>query len=380
MTPFSVEHRDPKSKARAGRLITPHGVIETPVFMPVGTQATVKTMSSDEIENMGYRILLANTYHLFLRPGLETLQKLGGLHQFMSWPGAILTDSGGYQVFSLATRCQLSEEGVVFSSHVDGKRQKLTPEITTEFQFNIGSDIAMCLDDCPPYPSLKRDAKESMEQTLRWAKRCKMTYETWLEAHQANPLLFGITQGASFTDLREESTQKTVEIGFPGYAIGGLGVGEPKEMTWSLLEASLRPLPEKAPHYLMGFGQPEDFWEGVQRGVDMFDCVLPTRNGRNGQAFTSRGRLQITNAPFREDTQPLDPHCSCLTCQRYSRGYLFHLFRAGELLGPRLITLHNLFYMISLLRTIRKSIIDGHFQEEKEKFLETYKSSENAIC
>lgn len=379
--PFSVSHRDPSSKARAGTLVTPHGTIETPVFMPVGTQASVKTMASTEIEEMGYGILLANTYHLFLRPGLETLQKAGGLHSFMSWPKAILTDSGGFQVLSLAARCQMSEEGVDFSSHVDGTRCRLTPEITTDFQLGIGADIAMCLDHCPPYPSLESDARAGMEQTLRWAWRCKKSYETWLRQHpnggsSVQPLLFAITQGASFPAMRRESSRRTVEMEFPGYAIGGLGVGESKKEMWEFLEASLEPLPEDRPRYLMGIGQPEDMWEGVERGVDMFDCVLPTRNGRNGQGFTSVGRINVTNAVYKEDFSPLDPDCSCLTCAHYSRSYLCHLFRAGELLAPRLVTLHNLSYMISLLRRIRQSIVSGDFQKEKRDFFERLKNGQ----
>ena len=380
MAAFSISHRDPSSKARAGVLMTPHGPIETPVFMPVGTQGTVKTMGSEDMSAMECKILLSNTYHLFLRPGLETLLKAGGLHKFMAWPGAILTDSGGYQVFSLASRCELSEEGVNFHSHVDGQKRKLTPEIATDFQLLIGADIAMCLDELPPYPSLKGDAEKSMEMTLRWAKRCKGSYEGFLNSKfqvtnsklEAKPLLFGITQGANFPDLRKESSRRTVEIDFPGYAIGGLGVGETKEEMWQFLEASVEPLPEDKPRYMMGIGMPEDMWDGVERGVDMFDCVLPTRNGRNGQAFTSRGKVNVTNGVYKEDFSPLDPDCSCPTCVQYTRAYLCHLFRAGELLGPRLVTLHNLRFMLGLLRSIRNSIIHGNFRAEKQKFLAQY--------
>ncbi len=378
---FTVLHRDPHSRARAGTLVTPHGVIETPVFMPVGTQGGIKTLGSSEVAEMGYRILLSNTYHLFLRPGRETLIKAGGLRRFMSWPHAILTDSGGYQVFSLATRCRISEDGVEFSSHVDGARHRLTPEITTDFQLGIGADVLMCLDDCPPYPSLEADARASMERTLRWAERCKRVYENRHSRGSGDddfgPLLFGITQGASFQEMRQASARRTVAIGFPGYAVGGLGVGEPRKITYELLEASLDPLPEEAPRYLMGFGQPEDMWDGVERGVDMFDCVLPTRNGRNGQAFTSQGRLNIPNAQFKEDFRPIDPSCGCPACRNHTRGYLCHLFRAGELLAPRLVTLHNLWFMIGLLRSIRTSIIHGNFQSAKQRFLETFKAGEN---
>jgi queuine tRNA-ribosyltransferase len=375
MSTLNITHRDSKSKARAGVLQTVHGPVETPVFMPVGTQATVKTMDSLEIDSLGYRILLGNTYHLFLRPGLETLKKAGGLHKFMAWPNAILTDSGGYQVFSLATRCRIEEDGVEFSSHVDGSRRKLTPEITTRFQLDIGSDIAMCLDDCPPYPSLEKDVKDSLERTTRWALRCRKAYDEWLKENSTKPLLFGIAQGSSFDALRKESAKQLVDIGFPGYAIGGLGLGEPRDMTWKMAEASLSAFPDEAPHYLMGFGQPEDMWEGVERGIDMFDCVLPTRNGRNGQAFLSTGRLNLFNARFKEDFTPLDPDCDCHTCRTYTRGYLCHLFRAGEYLAPKLVTLHNLAFMIRLMRQIRKSIIDGTFQEHKRSFFSRFDPS-----
>jgi queuine tRNA-ribosyltransferase len=372
MSVFTISHRDSTSQARAGVLQTPHGPVETPVFMPVGTQATVKTMDSLEVKQMGYRIILANTYHLFLRPGRETLQKAGGLHKFMAWDNAILTDSGGYQVFSLATRCKIEEAGVEFSSHVDGARHKLTPEITTEFQLDIGADVAMCLDDCPPFPSLEKDAAEGLARTTRWAGRCRVAYDAWLASHSTQPLLFGIGQGSSFAKLRQESAAQLVDIGFPGYAIGGLGLGEPREVTWSMAEATLSAYPDGSPRYMMGFGQPEDMWEGVERGIDMFDCVLPTRNGRNGQAFLSTGPLNIFNARFREDFSPLDPECDCHTCRTYTRAYLCHLFRAGEYLAPKLVTLHNLSFMIRLLRNIRKSIIDGSFRQTKQDFFSRY--------
>ncbi|MCB4756226.1 MAG: tRNA guanosine(34) transglycosylase Tgt [Elusimicrobia bacterium] len=380
---FSIIKKDSSSKARAGILQTPHGTVETPVFMPVGTQGSVKTMGAEELEQMGYQILLSNTYHLILRPGSETLKNAGGLHKFMSWPRALLTDSGGYQVFSLAPRCKISETGVEFSSHVDGTRCELSPEITTRFQLDIGADIAMCLDDCPPYPSLERDARQSMERTLRWAERCRQAYQGWLKERDLQrsssplPLLFGITQGASFPELRKKSSQKTVEIGFPGYAIGGLGVGEPRKDTVEFLEASLEPLPVEQPRYLMGFGKPEDMWEFVEKGVDMFDCVLPTRNGRNGQGFTSIGRINVANADYKEDFSPLDTSCNCLTCTRYTRAYICHLFRAGEMLAPRLVTLHNLCFMIRLLRSIRDAILNGKFQEAKKEFLRKYERGES---
>lgn len=386
MNPFKITHRDKSTKARAGELITPHGVVETPVFMPVGTQASIKTMESSEVEAIGAQIILANTYHLFLRPGLETLVESGGLHKFMAWPKGILTDSGGYQVFSLAARCRLMEEGVEFSSHVDGSKHKLTPETTTQFQLDIGSDIAMCLDVCPPYPSLKSDAEKTLDQTTRWAERCKTTYEAWKTSHgrngasgAPNPLLFGIAQGAQFPELRKESAERLAQIGFSGYAVGGLGVGEPKEMMWELCEATVAGMPDSAPHYLMGIGQPEDMWDGVERGVDMFDCVLPTRNGRNGQALTLEGRVNILNGPYRRDFRPLDELCSCLTCTRYTRAYLCHLFRAGELLGSKLVTLHNLWFMIRLLGTIRDALIHGRFQTAKQEFFRRFNAKKEAV-
>jgi queuine tRNA-ribosyltransferase len=374
MNPFIVTHRDAQTKARAGILKTAHGDIETPVFMPVGTQASVKLVGADEVAAMGYRIILSNTYHLFLRPGETTLKDAGGVHAFMSWPNALLTDSGGYQVFSLATRCKLSEEGVEFTSHVDGERRRLSPETTTAFQMGIGSDIAMCLDDCPPYPSLKSDAETSMELTLRWAQRCKAVYENTLASTQSGQLLFGITQGAGFSDLRRQCAVRMVELGFPGYAIGGLGLGEPRALTWDMVEASVDPLPDQAPHYLMGFGQPEDMWDGVERGVDMFDCVLPTRNARNGQALTSSGRLNVSNARFRNDFTPLDPGCQCPCCRGYTRAYLCHLFRAAEMLGPRLVTLHNLWFMLGLMRFIRQSILECRFQTAKNEFFRKFQT------
>ncbi len=380
MSSFFISHRDPSSKARAGILRTAHGDVETPVFMPVGTQGTVKTLGSEDLIAMKAGIILSNTYHLFLRPGLDVLKNAGGLHKFMAWPNAILTDSGGYQVFSLAARCRQSEEGVEFASHVDGLRRQLTPEITTRFQLEIGSDIAMCLDDCPPYPTLEADARASMEKTLRWAKRCRTSYDGFLAENPAKgvpQLLFGISQGASFLDMRRESTQRMVEIGFPGYAVGGLGIGEPKELMWQMLEASVSTMPDEAPHYMMGIGLPEDMWDGVERGVDMFDCVLPTRNGRNGQGFTSVGKVNVPNARYREDFSPLDPNCKCPVCSSYGRAYLCHLFRAGELLGPRLVTMHNLWFLLGLLRQIRQSIIEGRFAAAKAEFMERYRAGES---
>jgi queuine tRNA-ribosyltransferase len=377
--PFRLIQKDVQTSARAGQLITPHGVLETPAFMPVGTQGAVKTLDQEDLERLGYHMILANTYHLMLRPGFEILKGAGGLHKFMSWGGAILTDSGGYQAFSLAHRCRLTEEGFTFSSHVDGTKHMLTPESTTEFQLGIGSDILMCLDECPAYPASIAAARESMERTLRWARRCKEAYLKRIlpDAGEKAQLLFGIVQGAGHPRLREESSVATIHIGFPGYAIGGIFVGEPKSDSFEFLEASITSLPADSPRYLMGAGQPEDIWEGVSHGVDLFDCVLPTRNARNGQALTSKGKLNLKNAQFRTDPGPLDTCCSCPACARYSRAYISHLFRAGEILAGRLVTLHNLSFMLGLTNQIRRAILSGNFAEEKKAFLETYRSTGN---
>ena len=375
---FQVIHTDHETAARAGELVIPHGTIETPLFMPVGTQAAIKTLDQEDIEKLGYKLILANTYHLMLRPGLDVLMCAGGLHRFMSWKGGILTDSGGYQAFSLAHRCRLTEEGFTFSSHIDGAKHLLTPESTTDFQLRIGSDILMCLDECPAYPATERSARDSMERTLRWARRCKQIYQEAIskKRKEETPLLFGIVQGAGHEHLREESSAATIQIGFPGYAIGGIFVGEPKPESSRYLAASVKSLPQDSPRYLMGAGQPEDLWEAVSLGVDLFDCVLPTRNARNGQALTSTGKLNLKNAPFRTDQDPLDPHCPCPVCNRYSRAYISHLFRAGEILAGRLVTLHNLSFMLDLTRQIRRAILSGSFLKEKKAFLDAYKSTE----
>jgi queuine tRNA-ribosyltransferase len=368
---FEVLTRCPETKARTGRLTTPHGVVETPVFAPVGTQGSVKTLLSQDLEKLDIQLILGNTYHLYLRPGVEVIQKAGGLHKFMSWSGAILTDSGGYQVFSMEQLRRISEDGVEFRSHIDGSLHFLSPEKATQIQMALGSDIIMCFDECPPYPCTEDHARRAMEITTRWAKRCKEAL-TPLESGVPGPLLYGITQGAIYPALRKESTQQLIDLDFPGYALGGLSLGEPHSATLEMVALSTDLLPEDKPRYLMGVGTPEDLWEAVGLGIDQFDCVLPTRNGRNGQLFTSTGKLNIKNAPYREDFAPPDSECDCDLCARYSRAYLHHLFRAGELSALRLASLHNVAFLIKLMRKIRQSITQGTFLKDKQKFFAAY--------
>jgi queuine tRNA-ribosyltransferase len=380
---FEVVATGAGTKARAGRLWTAHGVVETPVFAPVGTQGAVKTLLSQDLEKLKIQLILANTYHLYLRPGVEVVQKAGGLHRFMSWDGAILTDSGGYQVFSMEQLRRITVEGVEFRSHIDGSLHFLSPEKATEIQLALGSDILMCFDECPPYPCTEDHARRALEMTFRWAKRCQKAFASPQPSPggrgrqspgEAEPLLYGITQGSIYPALRRESTLQLVDLDFAGYALGGLSLGEPRSATLDMMALSSELLPQDKPRYLMGVGTPEDLWEAVGWGIDQFDCVLPTRNGRNGQLFTSRGKLNMKNAPFREDFSPPDPDCDCDLCVRYSRAYLHHLFRAGELGALRLASLHNVAFLIKLMRKIRQTIIDGTFLAEKKKFLETYQS------
>lgn len=356
-----------------GTLKTAHGEIATPVFMPVGTQGTVKTLSVAELDELGVGIILNNAYHLFLRPGAEIIASAGGLHRFISWDKPILTDSGGFQVFSLAQLRKISEEGVEFQSHIDGSKIFMSPEIMTEFQVSLGVDILMCFDDCTEYPVPHKKAKNSMEMTLRWAKRCREKFrELSIGLRDKNPLLFGIIQGSVYRDLRIESAERTVDIGFDGYAIGGLSVGEPRDEMFESLNVVLPALPHDKPRYFMGLGTPEDIWDCVEAGVDMFDCVLPTRNARNGQAFTFNGKINIKNAGYQKDFSPIDENCDCLACKRYSRAFINHLFRSQELLAGRLMTLHNIKFMIKLMSVIRESISKGEFKDEKERFLKKY--------
>ena len=354
---------DPASSARLGVIGTSHGEVKTPVFMPVGTQATVKTLSTDDLVSLGAEIILSNTYHLFLRPGHELIREFGGLHRFMNWNRPVLTDSGGVQVFSLAELRKITEEGVTFQSHIDGgARHFITPEVAIEIQEALGADIIMAFDECIPYPATRDYARESLERTVRWAGRCA---EARKDTGQA---LFGIVQGGMYRDLRTMSAEALVDIGFDGYAIGGLSVGETKPVMYEMLEASVPALPEDKPRYLMGVGTPEDLLEGVERGIDMFDCVMPTRNGRNGSFFTSFGKVVIRNAQYERDALPIDPECGCYTCLNFSRAYLRHLFNAGEVLALRLGTIHNLFFYLNLMRSVRSSIEQGRFTEFKKEF------------
>lgn len=364
---MEILKKDSKCKARLGKLHTSHGIIDTPVFMPVGTQATVKTMSPEELKMIGAKIILSNTYHLFLRPGHELIRKAGGLHKFMNWDGAILTDSGGFQVFSLGDLRKITEEGVEFRSHHDGSKQFLSPEKAIEVQMALGSDIVMAFDECVPYPSTYEYAKKSVSLTTRWLKRCQNALTT-----TDKQSLFGIVQGGMFKDLRKQSAQEITEIDLPGYAIGGLSVGEPKEIMYEMLEETVPLLPEDKPRYLMGVGSPDALIEGVIRGVDMFDCVLPTRIARNGTAMTRYGKVVIRNAEYAADMNQLDPSCNCYTCSNYSRAYLRHLIKADEILGLRLMTIHNLHFLLNLMAEIRQAIREDKLIEYRNKFFTDY--------
>lgn len=359
---FHLLHRDITSQARRGRLITRHGSVETPVFMPVGTQATVKSLSPDELVSLDAEIILGNTYHLFLRPGAERIGRLGGLHRFMNWARSILTDSGGFQVFSLARINRIQEDGVVFQSHLNGSRHLISPETAMQVQAQLGSDIAMSFDECTPYPVDRRYALESMQRTVRWARRCR---DSVLPGSQA---VFGIVQGSVYPDLRLACLEELQGIGFDGYALGSLSVGEPKEMMQEVLEETLPLMPAERPRYLMGVGTPEDLVEGVNLGVDMFDCVMPTRNARNGMLFTSRGSIQIKNSRFADDPDPIEPGCPCYTCRRFSRAYLRHLFISKELLAYRLNTIHNLSHYLGIMAEMRRAIEEDRFHEWRRQF------------
>ena len=357
---FEVLARDSRSAGRAGRLYTPHGAVDTPVFMPVGTAGTVKALTQEMLEELDAQLLLANTYHLFLRPGHEAIRELGGLHRFMGWPRALLTDSGGYQVFSMNSIRQVSEDGVTFSSHLDGSPQFLSPEKAIEVQVALGADFIMALDECLEYPASHEKARHSMELTLRWARRCQAAFTAEDSSGQA---LFGIVQGGVYADLRRECARRLVEMDFPGYAIGGLAVGEPPALSYEMTEACVAELPEDKPRYLMGVGYPLDLIDYVRRGVDMMDCVLPTRNARNGYLFTGAGSLHIRNAVYARDARPLDERCGCAVCRRYSRAYLRHLFNAGEISAAILATHHNLYFYLDLMRRIRTAIREGTLDE-----------------
>jgi len=362
--------------ARCGEFETPHGTVQTPAFMPVGTQGSVKATLHRDLEQMGAEIILGNTYHLFLRPGDELIARRGGLHPFIGWTRPILTDSGGFQVFSLAERRVIREEGAEFQSHLDGSRHLLTPERATDIQARLGSDIAMVFDECLAYPATRESAAASMERSVRWATRCRERLMELRTPRQpgvtvSNPgqAQFGIVQGGVFQDLRDASADATVAVGFEGYAIGGLSVGEPVDLMYQITGQTASRFPVNRPRYLMGVGTPQDLVECVARGIDMFDCVMPTRNARNGQLFTSEGRINIRNARYAEDDGPLDPRCGCYTCRRHSRAYLRHVYMAGEMTAAALNTLHNLTFYLDLMRSIREAIAFRTFENFRQEFV-----------
>jgi len=367
MLHFSLLKTDGLSHARLGKVITKHAEIETPVFMPVGTQATVKALMPECMEEMGIKIILSNTYHLYLRPGEDIVERADGLHKFMNWPNGILTDSGGFQVFSLSKLRRITDDGVYFNSHIDGSRHFLNPEKVVDIQEKLGSDIAMCFDECAPYPCTYEEALQAVERTTRWALRCKNAHK------REDQALFGIIQGNVFPDLRIKSAQEITEIGFPGYAIGGLSVGEPKEDMYKIMEICHKLLPADKPRYLMGVGTPEDLLEGVSRGIDMFDCVLPTRLARHGTAYTHEGKITVRNAVFADDFTPLDPECDCKVCKNYTRAYIRHLIKAGEILSHILLTYHNVYFLVNLMKGARQAIRNGNFVQFSQDFLRKYK-------
>jgi queuine tRNA-ribosyltransferase len=376
---FLLNKQDPNTGARSGTITTPHGTAQTPCFMPVGTRASVKTLSQEEVRSTGASIILANTYHLYLRPGIGLLENAGGLHKFMNWTGPILTDSGGFQVYSLKDTRKISEEGVEFRSYLDGSRHFFSPEKAIEIQHKIGADIIMAFDECTPWPCDKAYAEDSMLRTSRWAERC-------LKAHTDIPFLYGypqalfaIVQGSTFPELRKDSVQQLVAMDFPGYGIGGLAVGEPAEQMYEMTALVCEGLPREKPRYLMGVGMPENILEAVERGVDMFDCVLPTRNARNGMVFTSRGRLHYKSAVCAEQVdRPLDPECECFACKNYSRAYLRHLYISGEILALRMASLHNVFFYQKMMADMRNAIKTNDFLQWKKGFLEKWQSCDHA--
>ncbi|MBL7158565.1 MAG: tRNA guanosine(34) transglycosylase Tgt [Candidatus Omnitrophica bacterium] len=368
---FSLLHKDKTSKARAGVLKTARGDVRTPCFMPVGTQGTVKTLSNDELVSCGTELLMANAYHLYLRPGGKILKKAGGLHKFMSWKGPMMTDSGGYQVFSLAVLRKVKKEGVEFRSHIDGSTHFLTPEKVIEFQGLLGSDIMMPLDECLHYPVVKNQVEDSLKTTYHWALKSQAAgCRSQVKEKQQ---LFGIVQGSTYKDLRKRAVEEIASIGFDGYAIGGIAVGEPRELIHEIAEYTADLLPENKPRYLMGMGMPLDMVEAIAEGIDFFDCVVPTRNGRNGQAFTTEGELQLRNAPFKEDFRPIDENCGCSTCRTHTRAYIRHLFNTEEILGLRLVSLHNIYFYVKLIQIAREAILENRFSKFREEFKEKFK-------
>ncbi|MBN2543397.1 tRNA guanosine(34) transglycosylase Tgt [bacterium] len=380
MFDFKVIKRDPDSRARLGVLETNHGSVSTPVFMPVGTQGTVKTLSEKDLSDIGVEIILNNMYYLFLRPGVEIVKRLGGLHKFSSWEKAILTDSGGFQVFSLADLTKVNDEGVYFQSHLDGAHHFFTPELATQYQLDLGADIIMAFDECLPYPSTYQKTRVSTDRTINWAERCLNKYRelTAGDAEESDmlPALFGIVQGSTYLDLRKYCADKLVGMEFPGYALGGLFVGEPKAETFGIIDELSQFLPREKPLYLMGFGTPVDLLEAISMGADMFDCVMPTRNARNGSVFTWKGKLSIKAARYAEDVNPIDQNCGCYTCRTYSRAYVRHLFSAGELLGPHLATLHSIYFFHELMAKAREAIKNGEFLKFRKEFSENYREND----
>jgi queuine tRNA-ribosyltransferase len=374
MNYYTLIHQDAHSKARLGRLSTASGDIDTPAFMPVGTQATVKTLAPQDLHDCGAQVMLSNAYHLFLRPGLEIIKKAGGLHNFMGWNKPILTDSGGYQIFSLAMLRKVTSRGVDFQSHLDGFRHFLTPEDVCGIQRDLGSDIVMPLDECVHYPCEKDYAAVAMDRTINWAQRSIEASQEIRKQGGKRQLLFGIVQGATYEDLRIECAQRMAGMDFDGFAIGGLSVGEPKDLMYSMAAFSIAHIPEHKARYLMGVGLPEDLLEAVDRGVDMFDCVAPTRYGRNGTAFTSTGKMIVRNATYAQDFGPLDAACSCYTCKNFTRAYLRHLFNAEELLGHRLVSLHNIHFYLEIMRNLRHAIAQDKYSDFKKEFLARYQS------
>ena len=363
---FHVSKKDPKSKARIAKLKTAHGDIETPCFMPVGTQGTVKTLTPRDLKEAGSQMILSNAYHLYIRPGVPVVKSLGGLHRFMGWDGPILTDSGGFQVFSLARLRKVTDEGVRFNSHFDGKEHFLTPESVVKIQQDLGSDIAMVFDECPPYTEDKKLIKEAVDRTILWSKRAKKVHR------KKDQALFGIIQGGCDIELRKQSLERTLEIGFPGYALGGVAVGEPKEKMIDIVQAVVPLMPENQPRYLMGIGMPIDFLNAVEAGIDLFDCVTPTRYGRNGTAFTHRGLLVVRNSKYIKSKGPLDPECDCYACKNFDRGYIRHLLNASEILGHHLLSYHNVYFFLLLMKKIRQAIKKGRFLSFKKSFQMRY--------
>ena len=367
MFKFTLEKKSSQCKARTGTIETNHGVIKTPVFMPVGTRATVKAMNNDELKSIGSQIILSNTYHLYLKPGQEIIRKADGLHKFMNWDRPILTDSGGFQVFSLSKTRKITEEGVQFRSHIDGSKHFISPEKSMEIQNDLGSDIMMAFDECVPYPASYEYTEDSMKRTLRWLKRCKDYHKNTDKQN-----LFGIIQGGMYKDLREYSAKNTIDFDLPGYAIGGLSVGEPRDLMIDLLDFTTDFMPENKPRYLMGVGTPDYLFEAVEHGVDMCDCALPTRIARNGTALTSKGKLVVKNAKYKDDFSALDDNCDCYACKNHTRAYIRHLLNVDEILGARLLSIHNLRFLIKLMENIRKSIEEDRYLEFKDEFYRNY--------